>query len=356
MNLRVVPIQMPFWIGSTLSRSCWTSKLSPMIAESQSLRSVGHPLGGTKIIDMHFLVCEGVTSNTDDARLAETFAERNCPTKYKYHGVILLPEGLIKSILEVYALLQKVSADNISTQLSPWASALFEFLPLFIRKQNLLYPESDDSTQLSQASPYLVELEINKRTIYKGPTRARSSMLFVISLDIKLGVHCHRNSIVLGHIGYHIIAAGLNGYLATVNNLMNPVNKWRCGAAAPITAMVTVKRYGRGHGDPSLGKPTLHPATVDLKGEVNKWRCGAAAPITAMVTVKRYGRGHGDSSLGKPALHPATVDLKGEVAVWAAAPITAMVTVKRYGRGHGDSSLGKPALHPATVDLKGEGI
>lgn len=39
---------------------------------------------------------------------------------------------------------------------------------------------------------------------------------------------------VLGHIGYHIIAAGLNGYMATVTNLKNPVNKWRCGAA-PIT-------------------------------------------------------------------------------------------------------------------------
>lgn len=39
---------------------------------------------------------------------------------------------------------------------------------------------------------------------------------------------------VLGHIGYHVIAAGLNGYMATVTNLKNPVNKWRCGAA-PIT-------------------------------------------------------------------------------------------------------------------------
>lgn len=39
---------------------------------------------------------------------------------------------------------------------------------------------------------------------------------------------------VLGHICYHILAAGLNGYMATVTNLKNPVNKWRCGAA-PIT-------------------------------------------------------------------------------------------------------------------------
>lgn len=39
---------------------------------------------------------------------------------------------------------------------------------------------------------------------------------------------------VLGHISYHILAAGLNGYMATVTNLKNPSNKWRCGAA-PIT-------------------------------------------------------------------------------------------------------------------------
>lgn len=36
---------------------------------------------------------------------------------------------------------------------------------------------------------------------------------------------------VLGHVCYHILAAGLNGYMATLTNLKNPVNKWRCGAA-----------------------------------------------------------------------------------------------------------------------------
>lgn len=37
---------------------------------------------------------------------------------------------------EIHGLLrQGVSADNISAQLSPWASALFDFLPPFIRKQ-----------------------------------------------------------------------------------------------------------------------------------------------------------------------------------------------------------------------------
>ncbi|KAM3243256.1 hypothetical protein ACQJBY_055297 [Aegilops geniculata] len=63
--------------------------------------------------------------------------------KDKNHGVILIPEGLVESIPELYALLQEinglhgkgVSVENISSQLSPWASALFEFLPQFIRQQ-----------------------------------------------------------------------------------------------------------------------------------------------------------------------------------------------------------------------------
>ncbi|AQK54721.1 Pyrophosphate--fructose 6-phosphate 1-phosphotransferase subunit alpha 2 [Zea mays] len=104
--------------------------------------------------------------------------------KDKNHGVVLIPEGLVESIPELYALLQEihglhgkgVSVENISSQLSPWASALFEFLPPFIRKQLLLHPESDDSAQLSQIETekllaQLVETEMNRRLkegTYKG--------------------------------------------------------------------------------------------------------------------------------------------------------------------------------------------
>ncbi|KAL9225692.1 hypothetical protein vseg_001586 [Gypsophila vaccaria] len=199
------------------------------------------------------------------------------------HGVILLPEGLIESIPEVYALLQEihgflregVSVENISSQLSPWASALFEFLPPFIKKQLLLHPESDNSAQLSQIETekllaHLVEAEINKRLkegTYKGKKfnaichffgyQARGSLPSKFDCDY---------AYVLGHICYHILAAGLNGYLATITNLKNPVNKWKCGAA-PLTAMMTVKRYSRGPGTFAIGKPAIHPATVDLKGK-----------------------------------------------------------------------------------------
>ncbi|XP_068647417.1 pyrophosphate--fructose 6-phosphate 1-phosphotransferase subunit alpha [Aristolochia californica] len=201
----------------------------------------------------------------------------------KYHGVVLLPEGLIESIPEVYALLQEIhglhregiSADNISARLSPWASALIEFLPSFIKRQLLLHPESDDSAQLSQIETekllaQLVETEMNKRLkegTYKGKKfnaichffgyQARGSLPSKFDCDY---------AYVLGHISYHILAAGLNGYIATVTNLKNPVNKWRCGAA-PITAMMTVKRWSRGPKATSIGKPAVHPAAVDLKGK-----------------------------------------------------------------------------------------
>ncbi|AQK54720.1 Pyrophosphate--fructose 6-phosphate 1-phosphotransferase subunit alpha 2 [Zea mays] len=168
--------------------------------------------------------------------------------KDKNHGVVLIPEGLVESIPELYALLQEihglhgkgVSVENISSQLSPWASALFEFLPPFIRKQLLLHPESDDSAQLSQIETekllaQLVETEMNRR-------------------------------LVLGHVCYHIIAAGLNGYMATVTNVKSPVNKWRCGAA-PISSMMTVQRWSRGPSATQIGKPAVHMASVDLKGK-----------------------------------------------------------------------------------------
>ncbi|GLT74031.1 hypothetical protein SLA2020_458520 [Shorea laevis] len=201
----------------------------------------------------------------------------------KNHGVILLPEGLIESIPEVYALLKEihsllrhgVSADNISSQLSPWASALFNFLPDFIRKQLLLDPESDDSAQLSQIETekllaHLVETEINKlqkEGKYKGKKFNAISHFFGYqargSLPSKFDCDY---AYVLGHICYHILAAGLNGYMATVTNLKNPVNKWRCGAA-PITVMMTVKRWSHNPNSTSIGMPAIHPAPVDLKGK-----------------------------------------------------------------------------------------
>ncbi|XP_058111602.1 pyrophosphate--fructose 6-phosphate 1-phosphotransferase subunit alpha-like [Magnolia sinica] len=120
----------------------------------------------------------------------------------------------------------------------------------------------------------LVENEMNKRLkegTYKGKKfnaichffgyQARGSLPSKFDCDY---------AYVLGHICYHILAAGLNGYMATVTNLKNPVNKWRCGVA-PITAMMTVKRWSQGPKAISIGKPAVHPATIDLKGKAYEY-------------------------------------------------------------------------------------
>uniref|UniRef100_A0A8R7R2U3 Phosphofructokinase domain-containing protein n=1 Tax=Triticum urartu TaxID=4572 RepID=A0A8R7R2U3_TRIUA len=211
--------------------------------------------------------------------------------KDKYHGVVLIPEGLVESIPELYALLQEihglhdkgVSIENISSHLSPWASALFDFLPPFIRKQLLLHPESDDSAQLSQIETekllaQLVETEINKRLeegTYKGKKfnaichffgyQARGALPSNFDCDY---------AYVLGHVCYHIIAAGLNGYMATVTNLKSPVDQWKCGAA-PITSMMTVRGWSRGPTASQIGKPAVHMASVDLKGKAYEYAAEA---------------------------------------------------------------------------------
>ncbi|KAI3853888.1 hypothetical protein MKX03_018903 [Papaver bracteatum] len=203
----------------------------------------------------------------------------------KYHGVILLPEGLIESIPEVHTLLQEILAlhkkgvpvDSISAQLSPWASALFEFLPPYIKVQFLLSPESDDSAQLSQIETekllaQLVETEMNKRTqngTYTGKKFSSISHFFGYqargSLPSKFDCDY---AYVLGHVSYHLLASGVNGYMATVTNLKDPVSRWCCGGA-PFTAMMAVKRL-HGPGVSPIGKPSIHPAAVDLRGKPYK--------------------------------------------------------------------------------------
>ncbi|KAH0916226.1 hypothetical protein HID58_030672 [Brassica napus] len=143
----------------------------------------------------------------------------------KNHGVILIPEGIIESIPEVYALLKEIHGllrEETGMRL------------LFL----LLHPESDDSAQLSQIETekllaYLVETEMNKRLkegTYKGK---------------KFNAICH-------FFGYQA-----RGSLPS---------KFDCDYAY---AMMTVKNWSQNAGSTStsIGRPAIHPAMVDLKGK-----------------------------------------------------------------------------------------
>ncbi|KAK3129819.1 hypothetical protein QOZ80_6BG0485110 [Eleusine coracana subsp. coracana] len=213
-------------------------------------------------------ICDGV-----EARAAEG----------KHHGVLLIPEGLIESIPEMYALMQEINvlysnsvhSNDIPSHLSPWAAALFMFLPPFIRSELLLHQESDNSAQLSQIDTeqllaHLVQAEMNKRMKegkYKG--RKFSPVCHFFGCQARGSVPSKFDcdyAYVLGHNCLQIVAAGLNGYMATVTNLKESTHKWRC-AAVPITAMVSVRRHLRGPGAVPVGKPVIHPSPIDLKGK-----------------------------------------------------------------------------------------
>jgi len=213
-------------------------------------------------------ICEGV-----EARAAQG----------KYHGVLLIPEGLIESIPEMYALIQEINnlhsnnipEDEIPSQLSPWAAALFKFLPPFIRRELVLHQESDNSAQLSQIDTeqllaHLVEAEMNKRTKegnYKGRKFSSVCHFFGSQSRGSLPSNFDCNyAYVLGHICVQLVATGLNGYMATVTNLKDSTNKWRC-AAVPLTAMMSVRRHLRGPGAVPIGRPVIHPSPIDLKAE-----------------------------------------------------------------------------------------
>ncbi|GJN16551.1 hypothetical protein PR202_gb03570 [Eleusine coracana subsp. coracana] len=201
----------------------------------------------------------------------------------KYHGVLVIPEGLIESIPEMYALIQEINIlhnNNVPVaemplQLSPWAAALFQFLPPFIRRELLLHQESDNSAQLSQIDTeqllaHLVEAEMIKRTKegrYKG--RKFSSVCHFFGYQARGSLPSNFDcdyAYTLGRISLHMVAAGLTGYMATVANLKDSVDQWRC-AAATLTAMMSVKRHLRGPGAIPIGKPAIHPSPIDLKGK-----------------------------------------------------------------------------------------
>ena len=93
----------------------------------------------------------------------------------------------------------------------------------------------------------------------------------------------------------------VNGYMATVTNLKSPSNKWRCGAA-PITVNFQHLQLEPVTSLASILANRIKPVTFDLFFN-----------FQAMLSVKHDGNGSRAMTIGKPFVHPATVDLRGKV-------------------------------------------
>ena len=216
----------------------------------------------------------------------------------KQFGVVLIPEGLIEFIPQVNALLKEISTARrllksapgskppsgfrspalqevdarerdvkLVDALAPWAQALLNSMPMFIRRQLLLDSQaSDDKAQLSQIETErlladLVRIELNRRRSAGGAIntqfspvcfylgyQARSSMPSEFDADLAMS---------LGNGAAALVAANASGYMATAHCLANPMAEWRLAGIPLYSMMCADRRSGE-------AVAVIRPSTVDL--------------------------------------------------------------------------------------------
>eukprot|EP00475_Leptophrys_vorax_P039867 TRINITY_DN7290_c0_g1_i1.p1 TRINITY_DN7290_c0_g1~~TRINITY_DN7290_c0_g1_i1.p1 ORF type:complete len:633 (+),score=42.67 TRINITY_DN7290_c0_g1_i1:166-2064(+) len=210
-------------------------------------------------------------------KICDAISERSA-AKGKHHGVILIPEGLIEHIPEIASLIDEINglvkdgvpAASISSRLSPWSAALFNFMPPFIRSEFVEHREDDGSLRFAQIETeklmaHLVEKEMARRSkagVYKGKKFNAISYFFGYQArgSLPSNFDCDYAN-ALGHTAAHLIAAGANGYMTTVNGLKNDVNRWALGGV-PITALLSCKQVKGG----VTNRPAVNATKVDLNG------------------------------------------------------------------------------------------
>jgi pyrophosphate--fructose-6-phosphate 1-phosphotransferase len=200
----------------------------------------------------------------------------------KNFGLVVIPEGLfdfipeLKSMGEEIGILVvgagkggKVSVDDALAQMTPWAGALFKHLPPFIQAQLLLERDSSGEVPLSQIETERLLAELVKEELaarkaagsYAGKFnflthffgyQARCS--FPSHFDCHLG---HQ----LGRCAAALVAAGCSGYMATVQNLREPVEAWQMHGV-PLATMLSVERAAGGQ-----LLAVMEPSLVDIRGK-----------------------------------------------------------------------------------------
>lgn len=203
--------------------------------------------------------------------------------KGKYHGVIILSEGLIENIVDIRLLIQEIKGllkEGISTKkcpslLSPSSAALLKSLPLFIQKQLLEEMETEGLNYLSNIETEKLLAKLAEDELAK---RKKAGTYTAKKLDSVCHFLCYQSrgslpsnfdcnyAFTLGQLAFYLVINSLNGYMATVTNLIQPVSKWRCGAV-PFTAMMTLDTQPKDCNAVKFGELAIHSEKVNLKGK-----------------------------------------------------------------------------------------
>ncbi len=203
------------------------------------------------------------------------------------YGIVLIPEGLIEFIPEMKQLISELNTllaeheDHFGTlhtfedqsrwinrELSRDSSYVFSTLPNNIQRQLLMDRDPHGNVQVSriETEKLLIQMvasrldELKSEGKFKGNFNPQNHFFgyegrcaFPSNFDAD---YCYS----LGFNAYVLAASNLTGYISSIHNLSEPVDKWTAGGV-PVTMMMNLEqRHGK-------MKPVIKKAMVDLNGK-----------------------------------------------------------------------------------------
>lgn len=203
------------------------------------------------------------------------------------YGIVLIPEGLIEFIPEMKQLISELNTllaeheDHFGTlhtfedqsrwinrELSKDSSYVFSTLPNNIQRQLLMDRDPHGNVQVSriETEKLLIQMvssrldELKSEGKFKGIFNPQHHFFgyegrcaFPSNFDAD---YCYS----LGYNAYILAASGLTGYISSIHNLSEPVEKWTAGGV-PVTMMMNLEqRHGK-------MKPVIKKAMVELNGK-----------------------------------------------------------------------------------------
>ena len=225
-----------------------------------------------------------LTLNDVVTYIAEVVAQRAAAGEN--FGTVLIPEGLIEFVPAMKALIAELNdylahheaefravaaADQrayIISKLSKDNSELYASLPATVARQLTLDRDPHGNVQVSliETEKLLAEMVGTKLAAWKAEGRYTgkfSPLTHFFGYEGRCAMPSNFDAdycYALGRTAACLIAAGVTGYMSSVQNLTAPASEWIAGGI-PTTMMMNMERR---HGEM---KPVIQKALVDLEGK-----------------------------------------------------------------------------------------
>jgi len=204
-------------------------------------------------------------------------------TQAKNYGVVLLPEGLIEFIPEFEKLIAELndlgdslgdqaSPEDVAAKLSPENREVFEFLPLFLKKQLTLDRDSHGNLQVAAIeTEKLLAATVTSELEKRFESREKVDLVFraqfhAFGYEGRAGLPTLFDSaycFALGATAAQLIIGNKTGFIASVTGLdKESPAEWQCGGV-PVTSLCVIERRK------GKDKPVIRKALVQLLDDPN---------------------------------------------------------------------------------------